>query len=218
MEITWFGHAAFRLKSEDGVRLIIDPYEPGAFGGVIGYGPIDEEADVVITSHNHADHNYTRDIRGNFTVVDKIGDFRVKAFHIKTIPTFHDASEGKERGKNLLSLIEAEGLRVVHLGDLGHRLSPATVALLGNVHVLLIPIGGFFTIDAEAATQVMKDVGPRITIPMHYRTDKCSLPIADLTAFLKDKHPVVRAHGASLTVTAANLPAEPQVVVLNPAR
>jgi len=218
MEITWFGHAAFGLKAEDGTRLIVDPYEPAAFGGVIGYGPINAEADVVITSHDHADHNYTKDIRGAFTLIDKAGEYQVKSFTIKTISTFHDASRGQERGTNLLSLITADGLRIVHGGDLGHRLSPETINGIGRVDVLLIPVGGFFTIDAAGATQVMEDLQPFITIPMHYRTAKCALPIAEITDFLQGKHNVVRQDGSTLTVSAATLPPEPQIVVLKPAR
>jgi|YelNatPaOPRAMG01_1025707.scaffolds.fasta_scaffold03245_9 L-ascorbate metabolism protein UlaG (beta-lactamase superfamily) len=214
MDITWFGHAAFLFKTKDGIRLLIDPYESGAFGGAIGYGKIDEEADVVITSHAHADHNYTRDIKGSYTLINRAGEFEFKSSRVKTIPVYHDESRGKERGNNLISSIEADGLKVVHLGDLGHQLSRDIVQSLGEVHVLLLPVGGFFTIDARAAAQVMAAIGPRITIPMHYRTDKCSLPISGVEDFLRGKENVLRSGSSTLTVELATLPLEKQIVVL----
>ncbi|HOJ52052.1 MAG TPA: MBL fold metallo-hydrolase [Syntrophales bacterium] len=218
MEITWFGHASFRLQVKDGTRLIIDPYESGAFGGAIGYGKINEEAEAVITSHAHADHNYTQDIRGTFTLMDRPGEFTVKSFKVKTLPTFHDSAAGRERGKNLISVIEAEGLRVVHLGDLGHLLSGETVKALGEVHVLLIPVGGFFTLDAQGASKVMEQIDPWVTIPMHYRTERCSLPISGVEEFLKGKKNVVRLGKSVWQVDANSLPTHGQIIVLEPAR
>ncbi|MCX7982977.1 MAG: MBL fold metallo-hydrolase [Syntrophales bacterium] len=218
MEITWFGHAAFLIKAADGSRLVIDPYESGAYGGAIGYGRIDVEADVVITSHGHADHNGTKDLRGSFTLVDRVGEFKAKSFNIKTVLTSHDSSGGKERGNNLISIVEVDDLKIVHLGDLGHALSAETVHVLGKVHILLIPVGGFFTIDAREATRLMEQIAPSITIPMHYRTEKCSLPISGVEEFLKDKKNVVHLARSVLNIDKNSLPAERQIIVLLPLR
>lgn len=218
MEITWFGHASFLLKAADGGRLIIDPYESGAFGGAIGYGKINEEADIVITSHGHGDHNYTKDVKGTFTLIDRPGEYKIKSFWIKTIPTYHDPSEGKERGGNLISLIEGDDLKLVHLGDLGHLLAPETLKMLGKVHILFIPVGGFFTIDAGQATRVMEQISPRVTIPMHYRTQKCSLPISGVEEFIKGKKHVIDIDSPTWSVEVNSLPAEERILVFRPAR
>ena len=96
---------------------------------------------------------------------------------LQTLPTFHDTASGKERGDNLLSVISADGITLLHLGDLGHDLDPETLRKIGKVDVLLLPVGGFYTIDAQAATKVMNNIRPSITIPMHYKTEKCSFPM-----------------------------------------
>lgn len=218
MEITWFGHAAFLIEAADGSRLIVDPYESGAFGGAIAYGKINEGADVVITSHAHADHNGTKDLKGPFTVIDRAGEFKIKAFKIKTISTYHDPKGGKERGNNLISLIEADGIKITHLGDLGHVLSTETASALGKVDVLLIPVGGFFTIDAAEATRVMEQIAPSVVIPMHYLTGKCALPISGVDEFLRGKKNVVTPGKSTLHIETGTLPTERQIVVLQPAR
>ena len=123
MKIKWYGHAAFKLITGAGVHIIIDPYQSGAFGGALTYGKITDEADVVLITHGHDDHNYTEDIRGKFVLIGSAGAREVKGVRIKAFPSYHDGSEGSEQGDNLLFLIEADGLRVAHFGDLGHTLT-----------------------------------------------------------------------------------------------
>ena len=177
MNIEWYGHAAFKITTENGTRIIIDPYQSGFSDGALSYRTIDDEADIVITSHDHGDHNYTKSIRGKYDHIKKQGSFELKGVKIETLPTFHDTSSGKERGDNLLTVISADGITLLHLGDLGHDLDPKMIKKIGKVDVLFLPVGGFYTIDAQAATKIMNSIRPSITIPMHYKTEKCSFPI-----------------------------------------
>ncbi len=187
MKLKWYGHSAFKLTTDKGVRIIVDPYEPGFGNGGLTYGKIADEADLVLTSHDHGDHNYIRDIKGKFTRIEKEGSYTIAGVTVTAIPCFHDPSHGKDRGKNLIFVIEADSLKVVHVGDLGHVLSPDILQKLGSVDVLLLPVGGFYTIDAKEATEVMNAVKPRVTVPMHYKTEKCAFPITGVDEFTRGK-------------------------------
>jgi L-ascorbate metabolism protein UlaG (beta-lactamase superfamily) len=214
MKINWYGHAAFHILTDQETRIIIDPYESGAFDGALAYGPIKDKADIVITSHDHADHNYTKDIQGKYTLINKAGTYEIKDVKIKTIPSFHDSSGGKEKGHNLISMIKTDNMVLVHLGDLGHTLDAAMLKDIGKVDILLIPVGGFFTINAAVATKVMNDIQPIITIPMHYKNMKCSFPIAPVEDFTKNKKNVRLVKQCDLTITKKTLPIEPEIIVL----
>ncbi len=215
MKIKWYGHAAFNITTEDGVRIIIDPYLSNAFGGALSYGKIQDEADIVLTSHDHDDHNYTKDIKGKFVLINSEGTRSVKGVTIKAIPTYHDPSKGKERGKNLIFVIEAEGLRIAHAGDLGHTLEKETIKEIVPVDILLLPVGGFYTIDPKEATKVMEDLKPAVAIPMHFRTEKCNFPIASVEEFTKSKKNVKMAGTSEVVFTKATLPKTQEIIVLN---
>lgn len=187
MNIKWYGHSAFLIMTGSGVRIITDPYQSGAFGGALAYGKINEPADIVLSSHDHDDHNYVGDIKGKFRLIKAAGEHRESGITIRGIPTFHDPSGGKERGNNIIYIIEADDMRIAHMGDLGHILDRSAVESLGRVDILLIPVGGFYTIDPLEATAVMKDVAPTVTIPMHFKTAKCDFPIAPVEEFTKGK-------------------------------
>jgi L-ascorbate metabolism protein UlaG (beta-lactamase superfamily) len=214
MKITYYGHAAFKVTTETGVQIIIDPYESGAFDGALSYGKITDQADIVITSHDHADHNYTKDLKGAFTLINKAGDYMIKGVKIKMIPVYHDPSQGKERGNNLISVISADGLTLAHLGDLGHPLESGTVKDMGRVDMLLLPVGGFFTIDAGQADKITNTLKPAITIPMHYKTEKCAFPIANVEDFTKGFKQVKTLKGPELEIKKGDLPKSPEVIVL----
>ena len=139
MNVKWYGHSAFKLTTAKGVRIILDPYEPG-FGGGLTYGPITDEADLVLTSHDHGDHSYVRDIKGKFTRIEKEGSYDEAGVKIRAIPCFHDPSKGKERGKNLIFVIEADGLKVAHVGDLGHVLDPGLFRRLARLIYFFCPL------------------------------------------------------------------------------
>ena len=214
MLIKWYGHAAFRITTAPGVTVIIDPYESGGFGGAISYAPITDPADIVLVSHDHADHNYTASIGGSHKEVRKEGVYDIRGVRIKALPAFHDPSQGSERGRTLIFVIEADGLKVVHLGDLGHLLDRDAVAQIGKTDVLMIPVGGFFTIDAEAATQVMNDIRPSIAIPMHFKTEKVEFPIAGRDEFTKGKERVRTIDGHEIEVAKESLPGKPEIILL----
>jgi L-ascorbate metabolism protein UlaG (beta-lactamase superfamily) len=214
MKIKWYGHSAFRITTENNIRIIIDPYESGAFGGTLAYGRIIDEADIVLTSHDHGDHNYIKDIKGKFAHINKTGQYEEKGIKIKAIQTFHDKSKGQERGTNLAFVVSAEDMVVVHLGDLGHTLDNSALQNLGKVDVLLMPVGGFYTIDAKEATKVMNDIGPAITIPMHYKTESINMPIGSLEGFTKDKNNVKEAKASEIIINKAKLPIISEIILM----
>ncbi len=155
MNIRWNGHSCFLIETAEG-SLLLDPYAPGSIPGL----RLPElEADMVVCSHEHFDHN----ARGAVACSG-----RPVRFALQQLDTWHDEQQGAKRGANKVTILDAEGLRLVHLGDLGHRLSPGQVSLLGAVDVLMLPVGGYYTIDAETAWAVAQDIQPRILIPMHY--------------------------------------------------
>jgi L-ascorbate metabolism protein UlaG (beta-lactamase superfamily) len=217
MRIKYYGHAAFRITTGTGLRIIIDPYQSGAFGGALAYGPVAEEADVVLTSHDHEDHNYLKDIKGSFTAIGAPGSYDIKGVPIRAVATYHDGSAGKERGNNLIFVIEADGLALAHCGDLGHLLDGPTKAALGKIDVLLIPIGGVYTLDAAEAAMVVSDLRPAVTVPMHYKTEKCGFPIGGVDEFIAGKRGVKVLDAAEVELSGPSLPGEAEIIVLTPA-
>ena len=214
MKIKWYGHAAFLITSDQGLKIIIDPYEPGAFGGQLSYGKINDQAEIVLTSHDHADHNYTKDIPGSPQIIKGSGSKTIKEISIKGISTYHDPSKGSERGTNTIFAIKLDNIQLCHLGDLGHLLSDKDLAEIGPVDILLIPVGGFFTIDSKEATRVAEQIKPKILIPMHFKTEKCGFPISPVEDFLKGKTNIKRAKASEATFDKANLPQQIEIVVL----
>ena len=171
MKLTWHGHSCFQLEAEGG-SLVLDPYAPGSVPGLV-LPPL--SADLVLCSHGHRDHAYARGVKLSG---------RSPAFSVKRLPCFHDDRGGSLRGENLIHVIEAEGLRIAHLGDLGHMLSREQCAALGKLDVLLIPVGGHYTIGPDTAADLARAVGARITVPMHYRGEGFGYDvIGPVTAF-----------------------------------
>ena len=157
MKIQYLGHACFKLSSGDN-SLIIDPYQDGS---VPGLGPLRNEAVKVITSHQHADHYGIECI--------KIVGGDPDVFKITPLATWHDDQQGALRGPNTIHIIECENFRIAHFGDLGCRLSEIEKQTLKDLDVIMIPVGGYFTIDADQAAELAKELTPKCTIPMHYR-------------------------------------------------
>ena len=189
MKIKWLGHASFLITSDTGTRIITDPYTVGMG---ISYGEIKESADIVLVSHGHGDHNNVAAVKGNPEVVKEAVSKTVKGIAIKGVATHHDASGGSQRGPNVIFCFTVDGMRLCHLGDLGHPLTDAQAAEIGAVDILLIPVGGFFTIDAAMATKVSDKLKPKVVIPMHYKTAKCGYPIGTVDDFLKDRKGVTK--------------------------
>lgn len=214
MKIKWYGHAAFKITTDKGIRIIIDPYESGAYDGALAYGKIDEEADIILTSHDHADHNYIKTIPGKYVLVDKAGEYDMRGVKIKAFPTFHDKSAGKERGSNLIFVIAADDLILVHTGDIGHALDGDLLEKIGKTDILLLPVGGFFTIDAAEASKMVTELAPHVIIPMHYKTEKCAFPIASVEEFTKNQDNVRVLDKSEIDFKKETLPARPEVIVL----
>jgi len=214
MKIKWLGHAAFLVMSESGLRLITDPYESGGYDGNVGYGPIREPADIVTVSHEHPDHNDTRQIPGSPTVIRKTGKHLAKGLAIEGILTCHDETSGRQRGLNTVFCFTLDAVRVCHLGDLGHVLAPKEITAIGPVDVLMIPVGGFYTIDAAQANLVIAALQPKVVLPMHYKTAKLDFPVAGIDEFLTGKAAVKRLETSEVSLTKDTLPATTEVWVL----
>jgi len=210
MKVKWLGHASFLITSTGDLRIITDPYKTGAG---LDYKPINEKADIVTVSHEHADHNNIAAVSGNPQVVKTVGVKEVKGIKFKGVATYHDESRGKQRGTNIIFCFTLDGINVCHLGDLGHPLSQEELSQIGQVDVLLIPVGGFYTIDARVANDVCKQLKPKVVIPMHYKTDKCAYPIASAEEFLKGRTPLRRLDSSEVDLEAGKLPAGETVVL-----
>ena len=217
MKIKWLGHASFLVTSDTGTKIITDPFE-ASYVAVDGpsYGEIEESADIVTVSHDHSDHSNVATVRGKPEVIRKASITKVKGIEFKGIASHHDEAGGSKRGKNTIFCFEVDGIRACHLGDLGHQLSDKQASELGDVDILLIPVGGYYTIDAKVATQVCDQLKPKVIIPMHFKTDKCGFPIAGVDEFLKGKDEVKKLDTSEVEFEQEELPPTTQIIVLQP--
>lgn len=215
MKITYLGHACFEIESLNGTKVLLDPYESGGFGGQIKYKRIDRKVDIVLISHDHADHNWTAGLPGNPEILKMKGGV-IKGINFETIDSYHDNSKGRERGKNIIFKFTMDGITMAHLGDLGEILNSSQIEKLQGIDILFIPVGGVFTIDPNEATKVMTQLNPRITIPMHFKTEKIGFPLSSLEEFLSGKSKIKKVEGGSWEVTKESLPEPGTIVVLTP--
>ena len=211
MLITYHGHSEFYLECANGFCLLTDPYDDH-----VGYPMGTYRADAVTVTHGHGDHSFIQKATGAPAIIDSAGEWHpAPEVKITAIPSVHDDANGEKRGKNLIMKMEMERLTLVHLGDQGAPLTREQIAALGKIDVLMIPVGGFYTIDAAAARDTVKALSPRITIPMHYKTEvNGGWPISDEKEFL-------RLLGASdtvpmplLRVTKGDLSEQPALALL----
>jgi L-ascorbate metabolism protein UlaG (beta-lactamase superfamily) len=216
MKIKYLGHAAFELALASGARFVIDPYTAGAFG-TLKYAPIEGNFDVAVVSHSHEDHVSREVLSHCMRIINASGKVTLGDVTVELLMSYHDGTKGSARGKNLISIVEAEGLRVAHLGDLGHAIVPKDFPMLKWMDVLMIPVGGHFTIDAAAAAEIAKSFEPKIVIPMHYLTPKIDFPITPVENFTKLMDTVEVAGRNEIEVTKETLPKTMKVVVLEPA-
>ncbi len=214
MIVKWLGHSCFLITSMGGIRIVTDPYTTD---GGINYSPIEETADIVVISHSHGDHSNVSAVHGTPEVVKGNGTKTAKGIQFRGIATYHDASQGQQRGPNTIFCFNVDDLKLCHLGDLGHVLSPGQINEIGAVDILFIPVGGFYTIDASAASQVCGQLKPKVVIPMHFKTPKCSYPIADVEGFLKGKKDVKRIGDSEAEFERERLPAVTEIVLLQSA-
>lgn len=209
MKIVYLGHACFCIELANGRKVVTDPYQPGAYSGAIRYDPPGVDADIVTISHAHADHNAGSLFPGA-RIIDSPGRYTDSDIVIEGVASYHDACQGAERGENIIFCFTTESLTVVHCGDLG----TIDVALPRglNADVIMIPVGGTFTIDHLDACKVVDKLKPKIVIPMHFKTGKLDFNIAGVDGFLGTGLPVKRV--AALEVSKLTLTAAPTIFVL----
>jgi L-ascorbate metabolism protein UlaG (beta-lactamase superfamily) len=214
MEVKYLGHSAFVITSDEGVKIITDPYTPSSD---LTYGEIRTTADVVTVSHDHFDHCNVAAVGGNPQVMRRAEIATAKGIRFKGVKSYHDNEGGRRAGNNVIFCFEVDGVRLCHLGDLGHLLDDKQLKEIGRVDILFIPVGGYYTIDAKTATKVCDQLKPRVIIPMHYRTAKGMPTIAGVDEFLHGKDRVKWLDTSQLEFKAGGLPGAGQIIVLKPA-
>lgn len=214
MDITSLGHSSFKIKTKN-ATIVTDPFDSTSVG--IKF-PKNITADIITISHDHEDHNAKTNIDGTPFFVQGPGEYEIKGVSIAGLATFHDNEKGAKRGRNTVYRITADGISMVHLGDVGHLLASDDIEFLDGVDVLFIPVGGVYTIDAQAAAHLAGDLEPKIIIPMHYHKDllnqKTFGSLTPVDAFLKEMGKEGVAPISKLTITRDKLPEEMQIVVL----
>ena len=208
MKLKYFAHACFSLSYADGTVLVTDPYDQS-----VTYPPCDIPCTAALVSHDHFDHNHTASLAGEFAVIRTAGAHSVNGLKITATPSFHDPEEGALRGKNLLFRIEGEGLSIAHLGDLGHMPDEAQIAALQNLDVLMLPIGGTYTITTEQAEELISILKPRVAIAMHFRTDDYEINISTPDQFIADMQAVRMPR--EIEITKENIGSLPAVIIMN---
>lgn len=209
MEVRWFGHSFFLVTTERGVRLAFDPFDQS-----VGYPLPEVEADFVLVSHEHFDHNNVALVRGYREVVRQPGEYTKDGVKIRAFSTFHDEEEGKKRGRNIVFRVEADNLVFMHVGDLGMVPGDQEIGSWKPVHLLFVPVGGVYTIDAKGAQELVQKLAPSVVVPMHYKTRFLSFSLNPVEHFLKNFERVKHLKSNHFTITAKNLPPALEVWVL----
>ena len=219
--LTWYGQSCFLLESANGARIVMDPIPNN-----IGYlPPVDLHADAVTISHEHPDHANLALVQGKPRVLrgltaDKKGwmriDEKVKDITVRTVGVYHDRKRGAELGLDTIFIFETGGVRIAHLGDLGHPLTDQQLSAIGSVDVVLVPVGGAETVDAQEATHVVDQIRPRLLIiPMHYKTEAVtSKELAPINAFIAGRTSVRHEKSNRIAVTGLRTKQAAEVVVL----
>jgi len=202
------GLSCFRIRGSQAV-IITDPFPPG-----LGYTLGKQTADIVTVSHQHPSHSYDQGINSEHRLVKGPGEYEISGVLILGISTYHDSVKGQTRGKNTIYLMEIDGVNVLHLGDLGHALNDQQAEEIGNVDVLLLPVGGVNTINAAMAAEVIRKLEPKMVVPMHYKTEKGSPDLEPVENFLKEMGKTLVEPRPKLTVSRNSLPLTTEVVVL----
>ncbi len=209
MDISWLGHSCFRIKGKQ-TTVITDPYSP-----TLGYSLGKPTAHIVTVSHQHPGHSYTQGIGGEPRPVTGPGEYEISGVLIIGINTFHDAEGGIKRGKNTVYLMEVDEIAICHLGDLGHVLTAEQVEEMDNVDVLLLPVGGVSTINAPMAAEVVRQLEPKVVIPMHYKTRALKWELESVDKFLKEIGVKQVSSQPKLSFSKPSLPDNTQVFLLD---
>lgn len=209
MEIISLGHSSFKIRAK-GVVLVTDPYSSLDTG--LKFPKV--EADIVTVSHDHQDHNAISQVGGGPVIIRGPGEYEIKGIRIFGLSSFHDQDKGAKRGRNTIYQIKMDNLVLIHLGDLGEKLTQEQIELLGRVDVLMIPVGGIFTISASEAAKIAADLEPRIVIPMHYKVPGLKFELEEVEKFLKEMGKEVITPQPKLVISKDKLPEEMEVIVL----
>lgn len=213
MDITYLGHSSFKIKTKTAV-VVTDPFPTE----LLGFKFPKTEANIVTVSHQHEDHNYLGLIEGDPFIISEPGEYEVKGVSVFGYPSFHDQHSGKDRGVNNIFVIEAEGLRICHLGDLGAAIPTKILEEIGEIDVLMIPVGGKATINSKEAVDLISQMEPFIVLPMHYReegiNEKEFGDLATLETFLKEMGAENAEKLDKLSLSKDKLPEETKVVLL----
>jgi len=217
-KISWAGQSCFQISvsnsKDHSADIVIDPFDEATGLKVPNFS-----ADILLVSHDHHDHNNIKGVKGEPFIISGPGEYEVKEIFIKGIPSFHDDKEGKEKGKNTIYLIEAEGIKFCHLGDLGQKLlTDEQLEKIDGVDVLMIPVGGEYTISSTEAQKIISQIEPKMVIPMHYAIPKLNVKLDELAKFLKTMGEDSAAPQDKLTVKSSTLPKDGamEIVVLQP--
>ena len=209
MEIRWLGHSCFQIKGNK-ATIITDPYSPD-----LGYSLGKRSADIVTISHQHPGHSYFEGIDGDPRRVAGPGEYEISGVLIIGMATFHDAEGGGRMGKNTLYIMDVDEISICHLGDLGHVLTIERSEGIDEVDVLLVPVGGVSTIDASVAAEVVRQLTPKVVIPMHYKTDALRRELEPVDRFLKEMGVKEVSPQPRLSFNKGNLPLTTQVFLLD---
>ncbi|MBI2021650.1 MBL fold metallo-hydrolase [Candidatus Daviesbacteria bacterium] len=211
MDIYWYGQAFFRIKGKQ-ANILIDPFDSDFTGLKL---PKDLTADIALKTHDHQDHSNLKAVVGNPIKIQGPGEYEIKGVSISGVSVFHDNSQGSERGENTIYNLEVDGLNIVHLGDLGHILTEQQIQQIGLCGILLVPVGGTYTINSQAAAEVVAQLEPRIIIPMHYGgIPGLKFPLDSVDLFLKEMGVEKSQPLPKLSISKDKLPEEPQVILL----
>lgn len=215
MDIYWGGQALFKLKGKN-AAVVIDPFDTDFTGLKL---PKDLTADVVLTTHEHHDHNNAKAVTSPSDdkpmVFKQVGEYEVKGVVITGINSLHDDTNGTQRGKNIIFHLMFDSLNIVHLGDLGQpKLTEEQITQIGETDILLIPVGGIYTIDSKQASTIVSQLEPKIIIPMHYKIEGLKFELDGVEGFLKEMGAEGVVVQPKLSITKEKLPEEPQVILL----
>ena len=214
MQVIWKGQSFFQILIQRGkesvVKIAIDPYDEQ-----IGLKPPTLEADILLISHSHYNHNNIKAVSGNPFIIEGPGEYEIKGIFIQGISSFHDNVQGKERGENTIYTLESEGIKICHLGDLGQKeLTDEQLEKIGEIDILMIPVGGIYTISAKEAAKIISQVEPKIVIPMHYHIPKLKIKLEGLDKFLKMMGVKAPEVSKKLSVSQRNLPTEGMKIII----
>jgi len=216
MHINWHGQSCFQIQASrnkgEQCFIVIDPFDEAT-----GLKIPSLSADILLITHSHHDHNNKKAVKGNPFLIEEPGEYEVKDIFIQGIPSFHDEEEGKKRGQNTIYTIEAEDIRICHLGDFGQKeLSSDQLEKIGDIDILMVPVGGIYTINSKGAAKVISQIEPRLVIPMHYHIPKLKIKLETLDKFLKEMGQKSSQPQPKLLIKKKDLPTETKVVVLQP--